>query len=52
MYQWIWRRLPGPRPVRVFLAIVLVALVVSALFNWVFPMIAPLLEINDGAIRE
>lgn len=37
MYAWIWRRLPGPLPVRVLLSVLLVALVVAVLFTWVFP---------------
>lgn len=37
MYAWIWRRLPGPWPVRAFVAAVLVAAVVLLLFTQVFP---------------
>ncbi|MDQ1666486.1 MAG: hypothetical protein QOH75_2517 [Actinomycetota bacterium] len=37
MYGWIWRMLPGPLPVRLLLAAVLVAAVVALLFTRVFP---------------
>ena len=37
MYRAIWRRLPGTAPVRVLIAVVLVAAVVAALFAWGFP---------------
>jgi hypothetical protein len=37
MYAEIWRRLPGPTPVRALIALVLVMLVVVVLFLWVFP---------------
>ncbi len=37
MYAWIWRHLPGHRPVRTVVALVLVAVVVLVLFTTVFP---------------
>jgi hypothetical protein len=37
MYPWIWRHLPGPLPLRLTFAVVLVAAVVAALFTVVFP---------------
>ena len=37
MYAWIWRQLPGPSPVRAFIALVLFAAVVAVLFLWGFP---------------
>ena len=40
MYPWIFRHLPGPLPVRILLALVLVAAGVAALFVWVFPWAA------------
>lgn len=40
MYPWIFRHLPGPLPVRILIALVLVAAVVAALFLWVFPWAA------------
>lgn len=37
MYAALWRALPGPVWVRVILLVVLAALVVAALIEWVFP---------------
>ncbi|MGH8970619.1 MAG: hypothetical protein ACRDV1_11800 [Actinomycetes bacterium] len=37
MYPWIWRHLPGPQPVRLVLALVLVMAFVLLLFTVVFP---------------
>jgi hypothetical protein len=41
MYAWVWRHLPGPVPVRLLISLVLLAMVVVALFGWVFPWIEP-----------
>ncbi|WP_446221257.1 hypothetical protein ACTWPB_14825 [Nocardia sp. IBHARD005] len=41
MYGWIWRHLPGPTPVRVLEAVLLVAWVVAVLMLVVFPLIEP-----------
>ena len=50
MYGWLWRRLPGPTPVRVVLALVLAALVVALLFLVVFPWLEPRLPFNDVTV--
>lgn len=50
MYASLWRRLPGPRPVRVVLALLLAVLVVVVLFAWVFPALAPLVPFNNGTV--
>lgn len=47
MYSWIWRRLPGPLPVRLLQALVLVAAVVAVLFLVVFPWVEPRLPFNS-----
>lgn len=39
MYAWIFRHLPGPVVVKVLLAALLIALVVLALMQWVFPWV-------------
>lgn len=39
MYAWIFRHLPGPVAVKVLLAVVLIALVVLALMQYVFPWV-------------
>jgi hypothetical protein len=46
MYSWIWRRLPGPLPVKLLQALVLVAAVVALLFGVVFPWVEPRLPFN------
>lgn len=47
MYGWIWRHLPGPVPVRVTLAVVLVFGVIALLFFVIFPFLDPLLPFNE-----
>lgn len=47
MYAWIWRHLPGPVPVKVFEAVVLVAAALALLFFVVFPWAEPRLPFND-----
>lgn len=37
MYAWIWRHIPGSWPIRLLISLALVALVVVALFVWIFP---------------
>ncbi|WP_349826621.1 hypothetical protein [Brevibacterium litoralis] len=52
MYEFIWRRLlPGPWPVKLVLALVLVALAVYALMEWVFPVIAPHMPFNEATVE-
>jgi uncharacterized membrane protein YadS len=50
MYAWIWRKLPGKRPQKVALAVVLVLGVTAVLFLWVFPWIAPLLPFQQQTV--
>jgi hypothetical protein len=47
MYGWIWRHLPGPTPVRLVEAFVLVAVIVALLMFVVFPWAEPLLPFNN-----
>lgn len=47
MYGWIWRHLPGPVPVKIVEAVVLVLMVVALLLFVVFPWLEPLLPFND-----
>jgi hypothetical protein len=47
MYGWIWRHLPGPTPVRLVEALVLVVAVVALLMFVVFPWAEPLLPFNN-----
>jgi hypothetical protein len=47
VYGWIWRHLPGPLPVKVIEALVLLAAVLALLFFVVFPWAEPRLPFND-----
>ena len=48
MYAAIWRLLPGPAWFRVILALALILAVVYALFEWVFPVIAPYMPFYES----
>ncbi|MDO5025237.1 MAG: hypothetical protein Q4E03_01805 [Trueperella sp.] len=37
MYSAIWRRLPGPTPVKAIIALIIIAAIVLLLFQVVFP---------------
>lgn len=50
MYGWIWRLLPGPLPVRLLLAALLVAGVVALLFTQVFPWAEEALPFLDVTV--
>jgi hypothetical protein len=50
-YGLIWRLLPGPKPVKVIEALLLIALVLFVLFNWVFPEIADYMPFNDVTVE-
>lgn len=52
MYPWIWRHLPGPLPVRLLLALLLVAGVVLLLFTTVFPWAEQSLPFLDVTVDE
>lgn len=47
MYAFVWRHLPGPWPVRLLLALLLVLGVVALLFLLVFPAVEPLLPFDE-----
>jgi hypothetical protein len=52
MYAWMWHRLPGPTPVRLAAALLLFALLVAVLFQWVFPWLEPRLPFTDVTVDE
>ena len=52
MYGWVWRRLPGPLPVRIGLAAALVLAAVAVLFLWVFPWAETTLPFLDVTVDE
>lgn len=51
MYGPLWRLLPGRRPVKAFLSLILAVGVVVLCFLWVFPTIAPFMPFNDNTIQ-
>lgn len=52
MYSFIWRRLPGPLPVRLLLALALVVGVVLLLFTTVFPWAEHALPFLDVTVDQ
>jgi hypothetical protein len=50
VYEWMWRHLPGPWPVRALISLALAVAAALALFQWVFPAVAPLMPFNDGTV--
>jgi hypothetical protein len=52
VYAWIWRHLPGPTPVKLLIALVLIAGIVLLLFTVVFPWLEPLLPFTDVTVDE
>jgi Fe2+ transport system protein B len=50
VYGFIWRLLPGPLPVKILLTLVLALAVVFVLFQYVFPVAAPLVPFNDNTV--
>jgi hypothetical protein len=46
VYGWLFRHLPGPTPVKVALAVLLVGVVATVLLLVVFPWVEPHLPIN------
>ena len=50
MYAALWRMLPGPAWVRILILIVLAALVLAALVEWVFPWVADTLLPQESTV--
>lgn len=50
MYAWVWRRLPGPWPVKSATAVVLVAAIVLVLFLWGFPWFEQTFNFGDVTV--
>lgn len=50
MYTWLFRRLPGPTPVRVLSAILLAVAAFLLLMEVVFPAVESLLPYTDVAV--
>lgn len=52
LYGTLWKLLPGPLPVKIVQAAILVAVVVYVLFTWVFPVLEPYMPGSDVIIDE
>jgi hypothetical protein len=50
MYAWIWRHLPGNRPLKLLQALFLVAAVSALLLFVVFPAVEPHLPISQVTV--
>jgi hypothetical protein len=50
MYGALWRVLPGPVWLRILILLVLVAVVLFCLVNWVFPWVDSLLGPQEGTV--
>lgn len=51
MYAALWRVLPGPWPVKLLIALVLVTAVVTALVVWVFPYVGALVAPQEVTVE-
>ncbi|MET8984742.1 hypothetical protein ACFYUK_22725 [Nonomuraea wenchangensis] len=52
MYAWLWRKLPGPLPRRILTAVVLVTAVAAVLWFVVFPLLEPLVTLDEVTVKE
>ncbi|MBB3115839.1 hypothetical protein [Corynebacterium bovis] len=50
MYAWIWRHLPGPTPVRVIEALVLLGAVILLLMEVVFPWVSTMMPYTQVSV--
>jgi hypothetical protein len=50
LYGWLWRKLPGPWPVRTLEALLLIAAVCTLLITVVFPWVEPQLPFSDNVV--
>jgi len=51
MYAALWRVIPGSRPVKALVSVILVLVVVAVCFLWLFPAIAPLMPFNANSVQ-
>lgn len=50
MYAWLWRHLPGPVWLRIIEVLILLAIVVYVLMEFVFPPISKMMPYNDVSV--
>lgn len=51
MYGALWRVLPGPAWLRIILLLVLLAIVLFALVEWVFPWLNTFINVNAVTVE-
>lgn len=51
VYAWLYRMLPGPTPVRILLAMLLLVAVFFLLMEVVFPAVEPYLPYSDVSVN-
>ncbi|WP_309712486.1 hypothetical protein [Pseudolysinimonas sp.] len=52
MYGALWRTLPGPWWVRLLILLVAVAVILTALVYWVFPVVDQMVAPQDVTVNE
>lgn len=52
LYGTLWKLLPGPLPVKIVLAAILLGVAIYALFTWAFPVMEPYMPGSDITIEE
>jgi hypothetical protein len=52
VYAVLWRRLPGPWPLRVAVLLLLAVGAVAACFLWLFPVVAPYVPFNQQTVEQ
>lgn len=52
MYGFLWRHLPGPLAVRLLIVAAVLAVVVVALFGWVFPWVEPMMPFSGNTVSQ
>ncbi|SEG77403.1 hypothetical protein SAMN05444920_104487 [Nonomuraea solani] len=52
MYAWIWRKLPGRPRTRALTAAVLAAAVVAVLWYAVFPLLEPVVTVDEVTVEK
>ncbi|HZX02116.1 hypothetical protein [Kribbella sp.] len=51
MIGFVWRRLPGPRPVRCLAMVVGVVVIAAILWYGIFPLVSDLVPIGNPAME-
>ncbi|MER6003759.1 hypothetical protein ACIHFD_24925 [Nonomuraea sp. NPDC051941] len=52
MYAWLWRKLPGTARTKLLTAAVMVAAVGVVLWYVVFPLLEPMVTLDEVSVRK